>query len=544
MNGNRGGLTGFFRKGTALLAVFLLLWGSFPAMLSAESKASPSSAANQLYQSLSSGKRISVPAAPGVASPGGDDASESQEGGKVVYLTFDDGPSKLTPQVLDILQREQVKATFFELGELAEQRPQLTKRVVAEGHALGNHSYDHVYKELYGSFEGFWNQITRTEAIFYRIAGLRPELVRPPGGSYTNFDSFYFYLLEQGGYRVFDWNVDSTDASRRGVPAEAIERAVLGAPLKDRMVVLMHDGAGHEESVKALPAVIRHFKENGYRFDRLDAAPESVQFRLGKVKWQRALGFGAFEKLLAEAAEHRTLLVREPSGGAAGPAGVVTTAKGEETAGQGKTPENGNTSQAVKAAEPVKPAAGLSAGTDALLTGTNTEVRPAEGSIAVPPAGGLNRSAGLAAVSGSAGPAPEPGKLTVRVNGKSWTFTDGEYELDGGRFTVPLSAVARMLGGVYTAGPDGERLQIGLTRLTLAAGGSSVAVEFPGEKTASYPLVKSAVQAGGERRIALRTAIELAGGSITGYALNGTGGIVDAECPVRLVQCANLAPGA
>lgn len=78
-----------------------------------------------------------------------------------VYLTFDDGPSKLTPQVLDILKEENIPATFFVVGEQVEANPEVTKRIVKEGHALGNHSYNHVYRELYADFRTYWEQLQR-----------------------------------------------------------------------------------------------------------------------------------------------------------------------------------------------------------------------------------------------------------------------------------------------------------------------------------------------------------------------------------------------
>jgi len=601
-----GNLTGLKRIGAALLAVLLLFGGSFPADLRAEGKPPAPSAASELYQSLSSGKRVPVPAVAAAAGGSGDATSGASVGAsaasedKIVYLTFDDGPSKLTPEVLDILRQEKVKATFFELGELAELRPQLVQRVVAEGHALGNHSYDHVYKELYNSFDSFWQQISRTEDIFYRITGTRPELVRPPGGSYTNFDSFYFYLLEQAGYRVFDWNVDSTDATRRGVPAAAIEQAVLGAPLKSRMVVLMHDGAGHEESVKALPAIIRHFKENGYRFAKLDATVAPVQFRLGKVKWQRTMGLGAFEKLLAAAREHRALLtqeqaksasspteptvapVQEPaaavkggegkepgggqagSGGANGAGGVSGTGMGpggmSGLSGLGEAIELGGMSGLSGLSEAIGLGglSGLSGLGEAMGLGGMSEPMGLSGTggaaglggaSGLGGAGGSPASDGLGGTFGPAGgggsslspetdlPAPESGKLQVRLNGKTWIFQGDGYELDGGRFSVSLSALADMLGGRYYAEPVGGRsiVQVGFTRLTIPKEGMSVAVEVPGKAPAVYPLIKMAARPGGDSRIALRTAIELAGGSIAGFAVSGTGGVVAAECPERMI---------
>ncbi|MEF2966103.1 polysaccharide deacetylase family protein [Paenibacillus sp. M1] len=199
---------------------------------------------------------------------------------KVVYLTFDDGPSKLTDEVLSILDREGAQATFFVLGEHAKQSPEIITRIAEAGHAIGNHTYNHEYSDLYSSFPRFWEQIKRTEEILREITGVRPVLVRAPGGTYGHFDETYFELLEQGGYKVFDWDVDSGDSKRKGVPAAEIVKNATSEKLKDEMIVLLHDGAGHAESVKALPDIIQFYKKHGYTFKALSPEQKPVQFSL------------------------------------------------------------------------------------------------------------------------------------------------------------------------------------------------------------------------------------------------------------------------
>lgn len=199
---------------------------------------------------------------------------------RVVYLTFDDGPSAVTPQVLKILQEQGVKATFFVLGEQAASRPELVNAIWEQGHAIGNHTYNHNYHDLYSGFTEFWRQIKQTEETVRGITGVRPQLVRAPGGTFGHFDNTYFYLLKQAGYEVMDWTVDSGDSSRRGVPAaEILQNSV--ADLDSRSVVLLlHDGSGHEQSAKALPAIIERYKAAGYEFGLLNAQSEPVQFRV------------------------------------------------------------------------------------------------------------------------------------------------------------------------------------------------------------------------------------------------------------------------
>ncbi|REK74882.1 polysaccharide deacetylase family protein [Paenibacillus paeoniae] len=213
---------------------------------------------------------------------------ESAVNKKVIYLTIDDGPSKHTPEVLDILQREGIKATFFVLGEQVERNPDIAKRIVEEGHAIGNHTYDHHYDKLYGSFSEFAKQVMRTDDAIYAATGVRTTLVRAPGGTYSNFDQGYFDALGAAGYRVHDWNVDSGDSKRRGVPSSEIMANIKKSKLPDTLNVLVHDSAGHEESVKALPAIIHYYKQLGFSFETLDHNVKPIQFQLAsKSKWAR-----------------------------------------------------------------------------------------------------------------------------------------------------------------------------------------------------------------------------------------------------------------
>ncbi|MBU5443272.1 polysaccharide deacetylase [Paenibacillus sp. MSJ-34] len=215
-------------------------------------------------------------------------AEQQQEDQPTVYLTFDDGPSKNTSTVLDILAKENVLATFFVLGEQAEARPELITRIVNEGHSIGNHTYNHNYKQLYSDFREFWRQIKKTEDILDSIAGIRPSMIRAPGGTYTNFDEGYFSYLEQGGYLVYDWNVDSGDSKRRNVPASEIKKGAKAENIKGDVIVLMHDGGGHEETVKALPDIIRYYKDKGYQFAPLTPDVKPIQFGVAsKIKWNR-----------------------------------------------------------------------------------------------------------------------------------------------------------------------------------------------------------------------------------------------------------------
>ncbi|CAM3629287.1 polysaccharide deacetylase family protein [Marinicrinis lubricantis] len=266
-----------FKKAAVLLFALLLALFMFPFSIVHAERAQTSQSSTSIYDLLMRGEKAAI-------------ASDYQHPEQpTVYLTFDDGPSKLTPNVLDILKQEQVPATFFVLGKLAEQSPDVIQRIADEGHALGNHTYDHEYSDLYADFASFWEQVQRTERILKDITGEATTLMRAPGGTYTNFDAFYFYYLTEAGYHIYDWNVDSGDSRSKHVTATQMIQEVQQSPLKHEVHVLMHDGAGHKETVKALPTIIQWYKQQGYQFKALTPDVEPAQFRIGPVKWDRTM---------------------------------------------------------------------------------------------------------------------------------------------------------------------------------------------------------------------------------------------------------------
>ncbi|NOV02813.1 polysaccharide deacetylase [Paenibacillus planticolens] len=283
------------RKGIQLTMVILLLVSLFLSAVpvkASEEEGNSEKDGQDIYQKLKNGKRVQA------------EKTYVKPEQPTVYLTFDDGPSKLTGKVLDILKEEGVKATFFALGEQAKEHPDLVKRIVKEGHTLGNHSYNHVYNELYSDFQTFWDQIQSSEDVFADIADVRPQLVRAPGGTYTNFDSYYYYLMDQAGYTVVDWNVDSGDSKRLHVPASEIWQTVKASPLEHELTVLFHDGTGHESTVEVLPKVIAYYKNLGYAFAPLTTDVKPEQFRVGKSKWSRSMSAAHFQQLLKETQQY------------------------------------------------------------------------------------------------------------------------------------------------------------------------------------------------------------------------------------------------
>jgi peptidoglycan/xylan/chitin deacetylase (PgdA/CDA1 family) len=190
-------------------------------------------------------------------------------GEKTVYLTFDDGPdSDNTPLVLAILKSYGIKATFFMIGTQIENNQAIVKRVYDEGHAIGNHSYNHIYRDLYQSAAAYTAQLQHTDDLIKNIIGVRPRISRAPGGSAGSFTKEYWNILKIKGYVEVGWNVSSGDASRAKASqlvnniASQMEKKYLWS----HAIVLMHDGRGHEETVKALPEIIQLFKARGFEF--------------------------------------------------------------------------------------------------------------------------------------------------------------------------------------------------------------------------------------------------------------------------------------
>lgn len=202
----------------------------------------------------------------------------SKPKGGVIYLTFDDGPSRYTQELLDILDKYNVKATFFVVGyrDLS-----IVKEMAERGHAVGNHSYSHDYSRLYASKEAFFRELTRCENKLEDILGYDTKLVRFPGGSsYSKSKvpmSSLTRSLEAKGYSYFDWNVDSKDAVGAASTYEVFYNVCRGVAPREIAVVLQHDTMGY--SMEAVEWIIRWGLANGYTFQSLDEDAPGMHHR-------------------------------------------------------------------------------------------------------------------------------------------------------------------------------------------------------------------------------------------------------------------------
>ena len=188
----------------------------------------------------------------------------------VVYLTFDDGPDdKVTPQILDILKAEGVKATFYVCGNLVDTYPDVLKRIFDEGHAIGNHSYNHDYNQLYASPWNFMEQVIQTDNSIRNVIGVRPFIIRAPGGASGMFTANFYSMVADCGYVEHDWNVLTEDATPSLPSASQQINNVLyylGQQPPRTVILLMHCNSDKTETAKALPEIIHFLRDWGYKF--------------------------------------------------------------------------------------------------------------------------------------------------------------------------------------------------------------------------------------------------------------------------------------
>ena len=191
---------------------------------------------------------------------------------KIIYLTFDDGPAgKVTEDILDILKKDSVPATFFLIGNQIKGQEDLVKRMFNEGHSLGLHSMSHKKACLYSSNESFLKEMLNTQEKINSIVGIKPTILRFPFGCNNNYykiSQSMIDLLHENNLKIYDWNTDSGDGAHPNAnPSVFIKNSKSN---KDYVLLLMHCAYMSKNSVKALPEIIKYYKDNGYEFKLID----------------------------------------------------------------------------------------------------------------------------------------------------------------------------------------------------------------------------------------------------------------------------------
>lgn len=193
---------------------------------------------------------------------------------KTIYLTFDDGPSFVTPQVLDVLKEKGVKATFFLIGK-GDEYNDIIKRVHEEGHTVAIHSNTHNYQYIYSSVDTYFKDLYELREQLKNITGDYTNIIRFPGGSSNTVSKFNPGVMStltaevlRKGFYYFDWNIDSGDTGRIGADA-IVENVTTSLGDRTTSVVLMHDYGANQQTADALARIIDYGHSHGYRFDRI-----------------------------------------------------------------------------------------------------------------------------------------------------------------------------------------------------------------------------------------------------------------------------------
>ena len=211
-----------------------------------------------------------------------------QEEKKVAYLTFDDGPSRNTIRILDILDEYDVKATFFVMANDSPEGKTGYNEMIKRGHQIALHTYSHNYADIYTSMEAFFHNIEQLESFLAEGYNIRTNVIRFPGGS-KNVSSRQYGgpnimkdIKEEcvkRGYRFFDWNIDSKDGISPYVSVGEITSNVLsGARNKDTAIILLHDINAMTNTVTALPNIIKGLQEQGFIFKVISDKTAEMQF--------------------------------------------------------------------------------------------------------------------------------------------------------------------------------------------------------------------------------------------------------------------------
>ncbi len=196
---------------------------------------------------------------------------------KVVALTFDDGPDpRFTPKILDILKKENVKATFFMIGSRVDKNPRLARRVANEGHLIGNHTYTHPDLKL-DKRDKIIQELKKCQDAIYRVTGQEPHYFRPPKGL---FDDTSTAVVRDAGYKIVLWDV-CVEHKASPTPEREAKRVLL--LVRPGYIILAHDGRlNRKKTVKAIPLIIKGLKEKGYGFVTVDELANAYSTRKGR----------------------------------------------------------------------------------------------------------------------------------------------------------------------------------------------------------------------------------------------------------------------
>lgn len=208
---------------------------------------------------------------------------KEQEKKKIAYLTFDDGPSEITKEVLEVLRKYNINATFFLIGnQITEDTIPILEELIADGNKIGIHTYTHKGDTIYCSVEAYIEDFMEADKKIKETLGIESKIFRFPWGSancyLSNLGNDVIKQLEQKGYTYYDWNVSAEDSV--GTPSEYSIFHNIEKDFKrfTEPVILMHDSAINKLSAKMLPKIIETIRDAGYQFSTLDKMEQPYQY--------------------------------------------------------------------------------------------------------------------------------------------------------------------------------------------------------------------------------------------------------------------------
>lgn len=203
---------------------------------------------------------------------------------RVAYLTFDDGPSDVTPKILEVLDKYNIKATFFLIGNsITEDKEDLVKNMINNGHLIGIHTYSHDCSEIYNSAQSYIDDVNKTYEKLYNITSIKPIIYRFPWGSAN------FYIkdkvntisesLSEKNLTYYDWNVSAEDSVGTPTKQSIINNIKNDFSKYNEPVILMHDSSINDLTAETLPEIIEMIQAEGYEFDIVTNRTNPYQYK-------------------------------------------------------------------------------------------------------------------------------------------------------------------------------------------------------------------------------------------------------------------------
>ncbi len=203
---------------------------------------------------------------------------------KIIYLTFDDGPSyKVTDKILDILKENEVNATFFLIGNQIKGREEVVKRIYNEGHSIGLHTYTHKFNRIYCNEDKFIQEMLACQIEINNVVGISPNVIRFPGGSCKHLSKSYLNKLHSNNLKIYDWNMENADGLNPKLSPYALyKKAVEGSEKLGNITLLLHCTDMNKNTYKALPKIIKYYKAKGYQFKTITEETPEIYFPIKK----------------------------------------------------------------------------------------------------------------------------------------------------------------------------------------------------------------------------------------------------------------------